>query len=277
MRLDSVCCSCDFKCHHYSYVYDEAGHWSGEYVCNRLRDPRDRLVGRHGRSLRSNLMARAPLSLLRARRSPEHSAARNGHVERQHSMAMDRMRLETSIPNVNPSGLGVFEYNLRFPGQQYDAPLGLHYNYFRDYDPAIGKYAESDPLGVRGGLNTYEYAFSSAPNVFDSTGLVPGPRPGYFRLVNCFGKWQSDCVKKCADRGGIYSCKVTKGAIGMPPKIYIVPSSWSCTCNDDYFCKKEPGACMFVGVLLVLGSCVAPEITIPILIRTAPTLIPVVE
>jgi hypothetical protein len=63
----------------------------------------------------------------------------------------------------------------------------------------------------------------------------------------------------------------------MPPKIYIVPKSWSCTCNDDYFCKKEPGACAFAGVLLVLGSCVAPEFTIPILIRTAPALIPVVE
>jgi hypothetical protein len=38
-------------------------------------------------------------------------------------------------PNGNPSGLGTFTYNLRFPGQYYQAETGLHYNYFRDYDP----------------------------------------------------------------------------------------------------------------------------------------------
>ena len=36
--------------------------------------------------------------------------------------------------------------NLRFPGQYYDQETGLNYNYFRDYNPAIGKYVESDPL-----------------------------------------------------------------------------------------------------------------------------------
>ena len=40
--------------------------------------------------------------------------------------------------NENPSGLGVFSFNLRFPGQYYDAETGLHYNYFRDYDPSVG-------------------------------------------------------------------------------------------------------------------------------------------
>lgn len=36
--------------------------------------------------------------------------------------------------------------NLRFPGQYYDAETGLHYNYFRDYNPALGRYIEADPL-----------------------------------------------------------------------------------------------------------------------------------
>jgi RHS repeat-associated protein len=38
------------------------------------------------------------------------------------------------------------------PGQYYDVETGKHYNYFRDYDPSIGLYVESDPIGLRGGL-----------------------------------------------------------------------------------------------------------------------------
>jgi len=40
-------------------------------------------------------------------------------------------------------------YNLRFPGQLYDAHAGLHQSWNRDYDPAIGRYVESDPIGLK--------------------------------------------------------------------------------------------------------------------------------
>ena len=143
----------------------------------------------------------------------------------------------TDVANQDPDGdFNQFAYNLRFPGQYLDAETGLSYNYFRDYDPQIGRYVESDPIGLEAGVNTYAYSLDDPLRRVDPMGLVPGAGPGYFRRVNCFGKWMAQCKTQCAARGGVKSCMVTKGAIGMPPKIYIVPTSLSCECN----CEPEP-------------------------------------
>ena len=73
--------------------------------------------------------------------------------------------------NENPSGLGAFAYNLRHPGQYADAETGTFYNWNRDYDSAIGRYRQSDPIGLDGGANTYAYAFSSPLKFIDPDGL----------------------------------------------------------------------------------------------------------
>jgi RHS repeat-associated protein len=75
-------------------------------------------------------------------------------------------------PDENPSGLGAFEFPLRFPGQYADKETNLHYNYFRDYDPAIGRYIQSDLIGLAGGINTYAYVRGSPLNVADPLGLA---------------------------------------------------------------------------------------------------------
>jgi RHS repeat-associated protein len=86
----------------------------------------------------------------------------------------------TTVPDEDPSSMGVFEYHLRFPGQQYDAVVGLHYNYFRDYDPSIGRYVQSDPIGLQGGLNPFLYADASPVDLIDEDGLqVRPPRRNY--------------------------------------------------------------------------------------------------
>ncbi|EAA7672688.1 hypothetical protein D1784_14750 [Salmonella enterica subsp. enterica serovar Molade] len=50
------------------------------------------------------------------------------------------------------------QQNLRFQGQYLDRETGLHYNLYRFYDPDIGKFISGDPIGLRGGLNLYQYA-----------------------------------------------------------------------------------------------------------------------
>jgi RHS repeat-associated protein len=75
-------------------------------------------------------------------------------------------------PNQNPSGLGTFSYNLRLPGQYYDAETGLNQNWNRDYDPLIGKYVESDQIGLHGGgFSTYLYVGGNPLRRRDPRGL----------------------------------------------------------------------------------------------------------
>ena len=62
--------------------------------------------------------------------------------------------------------------NLRFPGQYYDAETDTYYNYFRVYNPAIGRYVESDPVGIGQGKNhLYIYVNSNSINFTDPIGL----------------------------------------------------------------------------------------------------------
>jgi RHS repeat-associated protein len=101
----------------------------------------------------------------------------------------------TSAPNTDPDGDGThFSFNLRFPGQYFDAETDGHYNYFRDrYDPAVGRYTQSDPIGLEGGINTYSYVDARPLHYSDPLGLwIPSMHSRMSReaavLANCSKK-----------------------------------------------------------------------------------------
>ena len=66
---------------------------------------------------------------------------------------------------------GAWENRLRFPGQYFDDETGNFYNYYRDYNPTTGRYFQTDPIGLIGGLNTYVYANGNPIGLIDRFGL----------------------------------------------------------------------------------------------------------
>jgi RHS repeat-associated protein len=115
-----------------------------------------------------------------------------------------------SAPNKNPQlitgaaaqiAAGTFEQNLRMPGQFEDQETKSFYNYFRDYDPAIGRYKSSDPIGLGGGLNTFGYALSQPCRLSDPRGLFSSGAD--YALMAHFWIWRAggyvDISAWCAD------------------------------------------------------------------------------
>lgn len=111
------------------------------------------------------------------------------------------------------------ENNLRFAGQYEDHESGLNYNLVRYYDPDLGRYIQSDTLGLIDGPNTYTYAHSDPLYYLDphgkwgivgaAYGFVAGGIGGFIT-----GGWQGFAVGAVSGAAVGVLAPASAGAVG---------------------------------------------------------------
>ncbi|WP_237384620.1 RHS repeat-associated core domain-containing protein [Xanthomonas campestris] len=165
-------------------LYDEAGHWLGDYDSN-------------GAAKQQAIwLDDLPVGLLANTNTlyyiePDHLGSPRVVIDPTRDVAVWTWSLKgeafgNTAPNQDPDGDGAaMVLDMRFPGQRFDAASGLNQNYFRDYEAATGRYGQSDPIGLIGGLSTYSYVEATPFTSVDATGLqgvrrLPQPGQGGF-------------------------------------------------------------------------------------------------
>lgn len=155
-------------------LYDEAGNWIGDYGVDGTA--RQQVVWMNG----------VPVGVLMGAAS----------TQKAYFIESDRLGAPRSIldpsrnaviwnwdskgeafgstpPNQDPDLDGAaFVFAMRFPGQYHDIYSGLNFNYFRNYEAAVGRYSQSDPIGLLGGISTFAYARSNPVSRIDPYGLA---------------------------------------------------------------------------------------------------------
>ncbi|NJB92548.1 RHS repeat-associated protein [Xanthomonas arboricola] len=206
-------------------LYDEAGHWLGDYYTNGA--PKQQVIWLD--DLPVGLLANAnKLHYI----EPDHLGSPRVVVDPARNVAvwswsLKRETFGNTAPNQDPDGDGAaLVLDMRFPGQRFDAASGLNQNYFRDYDAATGRYGQSDPIGLDGGIATYAYVSGNPVGLIDPLGLVKwsgtmtsgsaasGIGGGFYRL-----SLNSECVNGEQGRAEVVAIGPTIGVEikGVPP------------------------------------------------------------
>lgn len=135
------------------------------------------------------------------------------------TLGANRFTDATTSPTTGSTSIPPVRFNLRYPGQTFDEETGLHYNYFRSYDPKTGRYTQGDPIGLEGGWNRFAYVEGNPLGLIDPEGKQSQGNPfEQFIPPNPYAPPPlpnpiDRCVIKCTAKK-VVSSLVVAGAIG---------------------------------------------------------------
>ncbi|WP_223497032.1 RHS repeat-associated core domain-containing protein [Stenotrophomonas indicatrix] len=155
-------------------VYDEAGQWVGNYSATGQAQQQAIWLDNYPVALIQTPATGVPeLAYIQ----PDHLGTPRVVIDPLRDVAIWEWSNKSEVfgdqaPANDPDGDGVvFDLALRFPGQQSTDASGLLYNYQREYEPAVGRYSQSDPIGLEGGISAYAYVNSAPTLAIDPLGL----------------------------------------------------------------------------------------------------------